>query len=95
MRIALWLVTVALLFGLTLSGGLDSQAQSADHFETLKRFSQVLDIVESSYVDDITRTQLIEDAIKGMLEQLDPHSAYLSTDDFKDMQERTSGEFSG
>lgn len=95
MRIALWLVTAALLFGLTLSTGLTSQAQEADHFETLKRFSQVLDIVETSYVEDISRTELIEDSIKGMLEQLDPHSAYLSSNDFKTMQEHTAGKFSG
>lgn len=95
MRIALWLITATMLLGLTLTGGHDSQAQDSDHFESLKRFSQVLDIVETSYVDDISRTELIEDSIKGMLEQLDPHSAYLTTDDFKDMQESTSGKFSG
>ncbi len=95
MRIALWLLTATMLFGLTLSSSLDSQAQPTDHLESLKRFSQVLDIVETSYVDEISRSELIEDSIKGMLEQLDPHSAYLSIDDFKDMQESTSGKFSG
>jgi carboxyl-terminal processing protease len=95
MRIALWLTTAALLLGLTLSGSHESQAQNSDHFESLKRFSQVLDIVESSYVDDISRTELIEDSIKGMLEQLDPHSAYLTAEEFKDMQDSTAGKFSG
>ncbi|MGE4504969.1 MAG: S41 family peptidase [Desulfovibrionaceae bacterium] len=95
MKVALWLSTAALLFGLTLSGGLVSQAQEDNHLDSLRRFSQVLDIVESSYVDDISRSELIEDSIKGMLEQLDPHSAYLTAEDFKDMQESTAGQFSG
>jgi carboxyl-terminal processing protease len=95
MRIALWLFTFTLMFALTLSTGPVSNAAEESHLDALKRFSQVLDIVESSYVEDISRTQLIEDSIKGMLEQLDPHSAYLTAQDFQDMQESTSGKFSG
>ena len=95
MRIALWLFTFTLMFALTLSTGPVSNAAEENHLDALKRFSQVLDIVESSYVEDISRTQLIEDSIKGMLEQLDPHSAYLTAQDFQDMQESTSGKFSG
>ncbi|MGE4293660.1 MAG: S41 family peptidase [Desulfovibrio sp.] len=95
MRIVLWLFTFLLMFALTLSTGPVSNAAEESHLDALKRFSQVLDIVESSYVEDISRTQLIEDSIKGMLEQLDPHSVYLTADDFKDMQESTSGKFSG
>ncbi|MEF2143991.1 MAG: S41 family peptidase [Desulfovibrionaceae bacterium] len=95
MRIALWLCSFLLMFGLTISSVPASGASEENHLEALKRFSQVLDIVESTYVEDISRTQLIEDSIKGMLEQLDPHSAYLSKDDFKEMQESTSGRFSG
>ncbi|MGE4553476.1 MAG: S41 family peptidase, partial [Desulfovibrionaceae bacterium] len=93
MRIALWLVTITLLFTLTVSGPM--AAAQDDGFESLKRFSQALDIVEGSYVKDISRSELIEDSIKGMLEQLDPHSAYLNPDEMKAMQETTSGEFTG
>lgn len=93
MRITLWLVTIILLFILAVSGPL--AAKQDDDFESLKRFSQTLDIVEGAYVKNISRSELIEDSIKGMLEQLDPHSAYLNADEMKAMQETTSGEFTG
>lgn len=93
MRITLWLVTFLLMFTLAVAPGPGIAAN--EHFEALKRFSQVLDMVENHYVQDISRQELIEDALKGMLEQLDPHSAFLGPDDFRDMQESTSGEFSG
>ena len=94
MRLFLWIGTLLLLFVLTVAP-MPSQAVGENNFEALKRFSQVLDIVESHYVQDIPRSVLIEDAIKGMLEQLDPHSTYLNKDDFRDIQISTSGEFTG
>ncbi len=93
MRITLWLATVLLVFSLMVSG--PQAATEEDHFDALKRFSQVLDIVESSYVEDLSRSELIEDSIRGMLNELDPHSAYLDPDEMNQMQENTSGEFSG
>jgi len=54
MRISLWIVTFALLFTLTVAPG-PTQAGKDDHFEALKRFSQVLDMVESYYVKPISR----------------------------------------
>ena len=94
MRVFLWIGTLLLLFVLAVAP-LSSQAVGDNSFEALKRFSQVMDIVENHYVQEIPRSTLIEDAIKGMLEQLDPHSTYLNKDDFKDIQVSTSGEFSG
>ncbi len=64
-------------------------------FDALRRFGQVLDIVEHSYVRDIGQGELVDGAIKGMLQGLDPHSTFLSVDEYKDMQEMTSGEFFG
>lgn len=94
MRVTLWLFTFILLFTLAVAPG-PSSAGKENHFEALKRFSQVLDMVENNYVNDISRSELVEDSIKGMLEQLDPHSTYLSKEDFKEMQVSTSGKFSG
>ncbi len=70
---------------------------SADEgkFDSLKRFSQVLDLVERHYVDETTSKELLDGAIKGMLEGLDPHSTFMNPDEYKEMQETTSGEFSG
>lgn len=95
MRITLWLITFLLLFTLTVAPVAGEANKDDAHFDSLRRFSQVLDMVEGYYVKPITKDELIEDSIKGMLEQLDPHSAYLTADDFKDIQESTSGKFSG
>ncbi|WP_294513750.1 S41 family peptidase [uncultured Bilophila sp.] len=76
------------------SGG-SKRADELKRFDDLKRFSQVLDIVERFYVKETPRTNLVDGALKGMLESLDPHSTMLSKDEFKDMQESTSGEFYG
>ncbi len=68
---------------------------SEDRFAPLKRFSQVMDLVENNYVKDVTRGELIDGAIVGMLQQLDPHSSFLTKDEFKEMQVSTSGAFGG
>jgi len=94
MRITLWIVTFLLLFTLTVAPG-PTMAAKDDHFEALKRFSQVLDMVESYYVKPVTRKELIDNSIKGMIEQLDPHSSYLAPQDYKEMQVDTAGKFSG
>ena len=84
------LLTVgSLTFGQAFAAGEDSR------FDALKRFSQVLDIVERYYVKETPRPDLVNGALKGMLESLDPHSTMLSKEEFKDMQESTSGEFFG
>lgn len=95
MRTTLWLITFLLLFALTVAPGSVVAGKDEAHFDALRRFSQVLDMVERYYVTPITKKELIDDSIKGMLEQLDPHSAYLTPEDYKDVQESTSGEFSG
>lgn len=94
MRISLWILTFLLLFTLTIAPG-PTIAAKDDHFEALKRFSQVLDMVESYYVQPISRKELIDNSIKGMMEQLDPHSTYLTPEDYKEMQVDTAGKFSG
>ncbi len=94
MRITIWICTLALLVTLSMASGADTQ-QGEDLYSPLKRFSQVLDLVESNYVRDVTRDELINGSIEGMLRQLDPHSAFMTAEDFKEMQINTSGEFGG
>ena len=94
MRKVKWLVIISLLTLLTISSGL-GLAGTDESFGPLEQFSQVLDLVESYYVKEIPRKDLMQYAIKGMLSQLDPHSAYLPKDDFQALQDTTSGEFSG
>lgn len=70
-------------------------ATDENKFDSLKRFSQVLDIVERHYVRETPRKDLINGAVKGMLQGLDPHSTFMNPEEYKDMQETTTGEFSG
>ncbi len=68
---------------------------SQENYEYLELFNRVLQFVKANYVDDVKMKTLIEGAIKGMLETLDPHSNFLSAEVFKDMQIDTSGKFGG
>lgn len=63
--------------------------------EDLRTFTRVYDHIRSGYVDEISDTKLLEYAIKGMLAELDPHSAYLDKKAFEDLQVNTTGEFGG
>lgn len=94
MRGARLFACLALLLSLTVFCG-STQAEEESRYLPFKRFSQVLELVEEYYVNDISRDELVADAIKGMLQQLDPHSTYLTEEDFREMQETTSGKFSG
>lgn len=61
----------------------------------LRVFAEAFDRVSSAYVEEIDDRTLLENAIKGMLSQLDPHSAYLDRDSFSDLQETTTGNYGG
>lgn len=63
--------------------------------EDLQMFTSVFGQIRAKYVDEIDDRTLLRNAIKGMLEGLDPHSVYLDRDSFEELQEHTSGEFGG
>ena len=54
-----------------------------------------MDRIRSAYVEDVDDRTLFENAIRGMLESLDPHSAYLAETDYDNLQEATTGSFGG
>jgi len=64
-------------------------------FEQLELFNKVLHLVETQYYRQVDTQKLIEGALKGMMETLDPHSAFLNKDFFEKMQNDTQGEFGG
>ena len=70
----------------------DARAQT---YRQLDLFAEILARAESEYVTEIDQAAAMEAAIDGMLTSLDPHSGYLSPDDFRDMQVQTSGEYGG
>ena len=61
----------------------------------LRVFAEAFNRISSAYVEEIDDRTLLENAIRGMLSQLDPHSAYLDKDSFDDLQETTSGNYGG
>ncbi len=63
--------------------------------QELRAFAEVFERVSNDYVDVVDDKKLLEGAISGMLSSLDPHSAYLPAEGFKEMQEHTKGEFGG
>lgn len=64
-------------------------------YEELKVFSEVFERIKSDFVEEVDDRQLLNDAIKGMLSGLDPHSTYLDPESFKEVRIGTSGEFGG
>jgi carboxyl-terminal processing protease len=64
-------------------------------YENLQVFTNILAIVQKNYVDEVSTDQLIEGAINGMLTSLDPHSAYLTPELYKELQVDTKGSFGG
>lgn len=70
-------------------------ALSNSTYEDLKVFTDVLSLLQREYVEETKSKDLIYGAIKGMLETMDPHSAFLPPAMFKEMQEETKGRFEG
>ncbi|NOT95942.1 MAG: S41 family peptidase [Nitrospira sp.] len=88
-------VVVALVLGVMLGKGWERTGHATETYEELKTFSEVLTQVQKSYVDETKVKDLVQGAIRGMLSTLDPHSAYMTPDMYKEMQVETKGEFGG
>lgn len=75
----------------------DSQVSALDKstYQSLKTFSEVLDLVEKNYVENVDPKVLIQGAINGMIKSLDPHSTFMTADMFKELEVDTRGSFGG
>ena len=94
------LIGTGLVLGVSLSIGHGvfaerEAAQSVLPLEELRSFSDVFARIKADYVEPVEDKVLLENAIRGMLTGLDPHSAYLDQEQFKELQVGTSGEFGG
>src|SRR5215813_568270 len=77
-------------------GGVENVgAVPKESYEGLETFTNILAIIQKNYVDEVQTKQLVEGAINGMLASLDPHSAYLTPDLYKELQVDTKGSFGG
>ena len=93
------LIGLGALGGVFISLALTATAQRSGveplPLRELRHFASVFDVIKRSYVEPVTDQQLIDDAIRGMFTDLDPHSAYLDAEAFKEMESMTQGGFGG
>ncbi|MBU1699957.1 MAG: S41 family peptidase [Candidatus Eisenbacteria bacterium] len=91
------LLAGALVLALGLAAGIQQgvRAYSDSIYTKLSVFNQVLNIVTSNYVEEVGVDSLLDGAIEGMLDQLDPHTTYVDPERFEQMQERNRGTYSG
>ena len=88
-----FLITCLLIIAFSLSS---SYAESNKNlYEKLDSFGDVFDLIQKNYVEEVEDEKVIEFAINGMLQALDPHSGYMNTEQYIEMQEETEGEFGG
>ncbi|NRA08225.1 MAG: S41 family peptidase [Myxococcales bacterium] len=80
------------VFALTLFHGSSS---ATARYDDLSLFASVLNLVKHNYVDSVEERELLRSALRGMLEELDPHSSFLDVDAYTEMQVDTSGKFHG
>ena len=94
-RASILLVLIGLGLGLLLSGQGKVSAIPKEDYESLETFTNILAIVRKNYVDEVHTKDLISGAINGMLNAMDPHSAYLTPELYKELQMDTQGRFGG
>ncbi|HOO39928.1 MAG TPA: S41 family peptidase [Syntrophales bacterium] len=64
-------------------------------YKSLKTFNEVLDMVEKNYVEEVKLQDLIQGAISGMMKSLDPHSTFMTAEEYKELEVETKGSFGG
>ncbi len=86
---------IIFLIILFLNLNLANSHSSNELYEKIDLFGEVLEKIKKDYVDDVNQSQMMDSAINGVLQSLDPYSAYMSPELFKEMQTDTRGEFGG
>ncbi len=86
---------IIFLFFILLNSSLVYGKSNNELFEKIDIFGEVLEKIKTDYVDDVDQSEIMDSAINGVLQSLDPYSAYMSPEIFKEMQTDTRGEFGG
>ena len=96
------ILTLGLVMGISISIGHSVLAERDKPvanvslpLDDLRTFTEVMNKIKTDYVEPVEDKTLLQNAIRGMLSGLDPHSAYLDAESFKDLQVSTTGEFGG
>ena len=97
MKKNIYIINLLVLFFLILTNFFNTAySQNIDKlYEKIDLFSEVLEKVQDEYVDEIDQSEVMDSAINGVLQSLDPYSAYMNPKIFKEMQTETRGEFGG
>src|SRR5450759_1983643 len=94
-----WQFLVIILLGLFVLVGPyhDSKVSALDKsvYKDIKTFNEVFDMVKKNYVDEVDSAMLIQGAINGMIRSLDPHSAFMTPEIYKELEVETQGRFGG
>jgi carboxyl-terminal processing protease len=88
----LFILAIGLMLGLNLEAVLSSDN---DTYEQLQKLENAFIIIQRQYVDEADPKELVESAVLGMLEELDPHSLYISSEEIDELQETYKGSFGG
>lgn len=96
-------ITAVMILAIILSGFMISRwnlietvgAYETEHYDKIKTFAEALSLIKKNYVEDVNDRDLLYGAVKGMLLSLDPHSSFLTPDNYKEMKIDTKGEFGG
>ncbi|MCB0723140.1 MAG: S41 family peptidase [Ignavibacteriae bacterium] len=94
-RILIPVVTLVLILGVVIGMKIQNAVSDDRVSEQVRKYNEVLQTTNKFYVDDIDSQKLTEAAIKGMLEELDPHSVYITADQLKRVNEDFQGSFEG
>ena len=88
-------LTAAYLFGSFAQAKETQESTAKEKLEAYIKFTQILNVIEQQYVDDVNTTTLINKALKGLMSNLDAHSTYMDKKSYKDLTVQTKGEFGG
>jgi len=91
----LFFILIFLVIPVTAKDDNNSKLSNINQYEKLKIFSEVLSLINSSYVEKVDSNDLIEGAIHGLVKILDPHSSYMPVKVYKEMKIQTTGKFGG
>ncbi len=72
-----------------------AESTAKEKLEAYIKFTQILNVIEKEYVDDVNTTDLVDKALKGLMTNLDSHSTFMDTKAYKDLTVQTKGEFGG
>ncbi len=86
---------LGILFLFSIISILEAHSSEKDIYKKIDLFGEVLEKINKEYVDQINPSESMDSAINGLLQSLDPYSAYMSPEIFNEMQTETSGEFGG